>query len=122
MVYADWIFYTTEFLKGDTPTLTETNFERWAEKASRRIDEIVMFSGVKISDPPQDKISMATCELAEFMFDTKNQAKRSGTKILPKGLSISRGKEAEQTSIIDQEYNIVARRLTGTGFLFRGVG
>jgi hypothetical protein len=107
MIYADWDFYTTSYLHGDTPTLTETNFERWASRAIEHIDMVTKFSGKKfvmssLADlygkwfhfeydnkmfAVPEFIAMATCALAEHFFLHNRNFNRQTEAIAYKYLS-----------------------------------
>nr|DAH15536.1 MAG TPA: Head Tail Connector Protein [Caudoviricetes sp.] len=105
MAYADYEFYTTSYF-GDT--VPESDFPRYAERASDRIDILTfdrLADGLPESERAQKKIKKAVCELADVLFqiDTVKRAametvgtvkKEDGTVINKAVSSISSGSES----------------------------
>lgn len=77
MAYADYEFYKNEYY-GDT--IAESDFPKWADKASRQID-VFTFKRL-LSAYPEDEytdkqIKLCMCDLAEKMMETDKYLKAS---------------------------------------------
>lgn len=77
MAYADYEFYKNEYY-GDT--IAESDFPKWADRASRQID-VFTFKRL-LSAYPEDEytdkqIKLCMCDLAEKMMETDKYLKAS---------------------------------------------
>lgn len=77
MAYADYEFYKNEYYGN---TIAESDFPKWADRASRQID-VFTFRRL-LSAYPEDKytdkqIKLCMCELAEKMMETDKYLKAS---------------------------------------------
>lgn len=77
MAYADYEFYKNEYF-GDT--IAESDFPKWADRASRQID-VFTFKRL-LSAYPEDEytdkqIKLCMCDLAEKMMETDKYLKAS---------------------------------------------
>lgn len=77
MAYADYEFYKNEYF-GDT--IAESDFPKWADRASRQID-VFTFRRLLSAYPPDEytdkQIKLCMCELAEKMMETDKYLKAS---------------------------------------------
>lgn len=77
MAYADYEFYKNEYF-GDT--IAESDFPKWADRASRQID-VFTFRRLLSAYPPDEytdkQIKLCMCELAEKMMETDKYLKVS---------------------------------------------
>lgn len=77
MAYADYEFYKNEYY-GDT--IAESDFPKWADRASRQID-VFTFRRLLSAYPPDEytdkQIKLCMCELAEKMMETDKYLKAS---------------------------------------------
>ncbi len=77
MAYADYEFYKNEYF-GDT--IAESDFPKWADRASRQID-VFTFRRLLSAYPPDEytdkQIKLCTCDLAEKMMETDKYLKAS---------------------------------------------
>lgn len=77
MAYADYDFYKNEY-SGNT--IAESDFLKWAEKASRQID-VYTFRRLQTAYPTDEytdkQIKLCVCDLAEKMMETDKYLKAS---------------------------------------------
>lgn len=77
MAYADYEFYKNEYY-GDT--IAESDFPKWADRASRQID-VFTFRRLLSAYPPDEytdkQIKLCMCELAEKMMETDKYLRAS---------------------------------------------
>jgi hypothetical protein len=75
-MWADWNFYTTEYLKGDTPLIPEQSWERWEESARNRINHRnVQYATA--DDVPRE-VKMYVCFAAEKLFKAEQIEGQTG--------------------------------------------
>ena len=105
MAYADYEFYTTSYF-GDT--VPESDFPRYAERASDRIDILTfdrLADGLPENERAQKKIKKAVCTLADALFqidtvknaamETVGTVKREDGTVINKAVSsVSSGSES----------------------------
>lgn len=82
MAYADYEFYTTSYF-GDT--VPESDFPRYAERASDRIDILTfdrLADGLPENERAQKKIKKAVCTLADALFqiDTVKKCRNGNSR------------------------------------------
>lgn len=77
MAYADYEFYKNEYY-GDT--IAESDFPKWADRASRQID-VFTFRRLLSAYPPDEytdkQIKLCVCDLAQKMMETDKYLKAS---------------------------------------------
>ncbi len=77
MAYADYEFYKNEYF-GDT--IAESDFPKWADRASRQIDVFTfrrLLSAYPEDEYTDKQIKLCMCELAEKMMETDKYLKAS---------------------------------------------
>ena len=77
MAYAEYDFYKNKY-HGDT--IAESDFPKWADKASRQIDVFTsrrLLSAYPEDDYTDEQIKLCVCELAEKMMETYKYLKAS---------------------------------------------
>lgn len=134
MGYADYSYYTTEFLGNTVP---EEDFPRMAERASEYVDYITQGRAANNADLPSVKKSV--CALAELYLSSEQAAKDAAAA----GASAEGGALASEivgswsqsyhsraelsklameisTQSSQQLYSVAARYLAHTGLLYRG--
>lgn len=77
MAYADYGFYTNEYF-GDT--IAESDFPKWAERASRQIDVYTfrrLQSAYPVDEYTDKQIKICVCDLAQKMMETDKYLKAS---------------------------------------------
>ena len=128
-IYADWNFYTNEYLQGRSPSVPESEFTFWAREASYRINRnrIEFPEGYDIPI----ELKLCTCEVAELLYANKDMVyggmKGAITNERVGEYSVS---YSDTKTPINEFYDtiqgVVNRRLDGTilhnSFVFRGVG
>lgn len=77
MAYADYEFYKNEYYGN---TIAESDFPKWADRASRQID-VFTFRRLLSAYPPDEytdkQIKLCMCDLAEKMMETDKYLKAS---------------------------------------------
>lgn len=77
MAYADYEFYKNEYY-GDT--MAESDFPKWADRASRQIDVFTfrrLLSAYPADEYTDMQIKLCVCELAQKMMETDKYLKAS---------------------------------------------
>lgn len=77
MAYADYEFYKNEYF-GDT--IAESDFPKWADRASRQIDVFTfrrLLSAYPEDEYTDKQIKLCMCDLAEKMMETDKYLKAS---------------------------------------------
>lgn len=77
MAYADYEFYKNEYY-GDT--IAESDFPKWADRASRQIDVFTfrrLLSAYPADEYTDMQIKLCVCELAQKMMETDKYLKAS---------------------------------------------
>lgn len=134
--YADTEYYINEYLQGREPKVPLPEFNFWAKKASREIDNITLgkLKTNCYSDETMEQVKEAACEVSEYLYEQKYRqqvAKEefgdyiSGAIVSQsvEGFSVNYGNsnntDAKTTS---QEVNgIITNYLSGTGLLYAGL-
>ena len=122
-VYADYNYYTTEYLAGKSAAVTAADFPYYARQASAVIDRYT-FGNIKPDSVP-DEVKMCCCELAEQSCadDTSDSAKKAG--ILSEsvqGWSQSyESTDARKTAFRSAQRDCIYKWLGSTGLLYSGV-
>lgn len=122
MIYADWSFYNDEYLHGDIPTLTESNFPRWVARASEYIDDITRFSTVDILEYSH-RVSLLACVLAErFYKHERDKDSTGGLLVHSRTVSVKVGEIESEENFETNIFLLSQRRLRGTGLITGAVG
>ena len=122
-VYADYNFYTDEYLAGRSETVTEADFAFYAREASRVIDEYT-FGNID-PDDVSEEVRLCCCELAEAGFKAEHSeaAKKDGIaseSVTGWSQSYERSESRREASRRAQR-DIIRKWLSGTGLLYSGV-
>lgn len=121
-VYADYTFYSTEYLAGKDAAVTEKDFPFYARQASATIDQYT--HGNIGTDIPED-VRFCCCELVEMMntADTSEAAQKPGiSSESVQGWSQSyESTEARKTALRGLQRDCIYKWLSGTGLLYSGV-
>lgn len=113
MAYADYTYYSTEFLGNKVP---ETDFPRAAARASEYLDSITAGIITKLQEIPEE-VKKATCAIAE-----KEYSKEQGQEVVSESVgSYSVTYKDAQTPYEKELYNIAKRYLGHTGLMYRGI-
>ena len=122
-VYADYKFYTNEYLAGRSASVTEADFTYYARSASKVIDTYT-FGNIDAENVPEE-VRMCCCELAEqaYKADTSQAASKQGVASESvQGWSQSyESSEACQRAAQRAQRDCVYKWLSGTGLLYSGV-
>lgn len=122
-VYADYKFYTDEYLAGRSASVTEADFTYYARSASKVIDTYT-FGNIDAENVPEE-VRMCCCELAEqaYKADTSQAASKQGVA----SESVQGWSQSYESTQARQETARIAQRdciykwLSGTGLLYSGV-
>lgn len=122
-VYADYKFYTDEYLAGRSASVTEADFTYYARSASKVIDTYT-FGNIDAENVPEE-VRMCCCELTELTYsaDTSQAAKNQGiASESVQGWSQSyESSEARQEAAQSAQRDCIYKWLSGTGLLYSGV-
>ena len=122
-VYADYKFYTDEYLAGRSAAVTAADFAYYAQSASKVIDTYT-FGNISSNDVPEE-VRMCCCELAEqaYKADTSQAASKQGVASESvQGWSQSyESTQARQEAARSAQRDCIYKWLSGTGLLYSGV-
>jgi hypothetical protein len=122
-VYADYNYYTTEYLAGKSAAVTAADFPYYAKQASAVIDQYT-FGNIN-ADAVPDEVKMCCCELAEQSnaADTSESAQKAGiSSESVQGWSQSyESTDARKTAIRNAQKDCIRKWLSNTGLLYSGV-
>lgn len=122
-VYADYDFYTTEYLAGKSAAVTAADFPYYARKASAVIGQYT--HGNIRPDSVPEEAKMCCCELVELTYsaDASEAAKKVGiSSESVQGWSQSyESSESRKTALRSSQKECVYKWLSNTGLLYSGV-
>lgn len=122
-VYADYNFYTNEYLAGKSAAVTAADFTFYARQASAVIDRYA--HGNINADCVPEQVKYCCCELAEQMHtaDTSEAAKKAGiASESVQGWSQSyESAESRTSSLRSLQKDCIYKWLSNTGLLYSGV-
>lgn len=122
-VYADYTFYSGEYLSGKAAVIADESFPFYAREASRIIDTYTYGNIVPYDIP--DEVKLCCCELAESVYKAENseaQKKQGIASESVTGWSQSyESSESREKAAHSAHRQIVYKWLSGTGLLFAGV-
>lgn len=121
-IYADYTFYTDNYLKGRKAAVQAADFDYFAAEASQTI-KVYTCSNIDDEDVPEC-VKMCCCEIAEMLCKNEqliaNSAGLSSESV--QGWSRSYESSEEMQSLMDSRtHNVIYKWLSGTGLLFRGI-
>lgn len=122
-VYADYEFYTNEYLAGKSAAVTAADFTFYARQASA---EIARYTHGNIdSENIIEEVKLCCCELAEDMYraDNSKAAEKQGiSSESVQGWSQSYESAGERSTALKGTVRDVIRKwLSSTGLLYSGV-
>ena len=122
-VYADYTYYTSEYLAGKSAAVTSADFPFYAKQASALIDQYT-FGNIDPDNIP-DEVKNCCCELVEqaHTADTSQTAQKVGISAESvQGWSISyESSEARETALKTAQSGCIKKWLYNTGLLYSGV-
>lgn len=122
-VYADYSFYTNEYLAGRSAAVTAADFPYYARQASAEINRFT-HGNIKADDIPGE-VRYCCCELAENMHaaETSEAAQKAGiSSESVQGWSQSyESLEARKTALRGAVRECIYKWLGNTGLLYSGV-
>lgn len=122
-VYADYKFYTDEYLAGKSASVTEADFTYYARSSSKTIDTYT-FGNINPDNVPEE-VRMCCCELTEMLYkiDTSQAENKQGVASESvQGWSQSyESTQARQEAARSAQRDIIRKWLSGTGLLYSGV-
>lgn len=121
IVFADYGFYTADYLKNQAPTVEMPVFDFYAQKATNEINRLTFGN---IAEPVDERVKMCCCELAELLFGFDENEKEQGgvTAESVGGWSKSYENGESRRQLLSQKIKSCVRSwLSGTGLLFGGV-
>ena len=122
-VYADYTYYTTEYLAGKSAAVTAADFPYYAKQASAVIDQYT-YGNVNAESIPEE-VKNCCCELVEqsYKADTSESAGKAGiSSESVQGWSVSyESSEARKTATQNAQKDVIRKWLYNTGLLYSGV-
>lgn len=122
-VYADYAYYTAEYLAGKSETVTAEDFPYYAKQASAVINQYT-FGNIKVDNVPEE-VKNCCCEIAEQMYtaDTSEAAKKAGiSSESVQGWSQSyESSEGRKNALRSSQRECIYKWLINTGLLYSGV-
>lgn len=122
-VYADYEFYTSEYLAGKSAAVTAADFTYYARQASALIAQYT-FGNIKADSVPEE-VKNCCCELVEQIHtaDTSQAAQKAGiSSESVQGWSQSyESSEARKTALRSSQRECIYKWLSNTGLLYSGV-
>lgn len=128
MIYADYNYYTSEYLAGRTPTVKEADWTYYARQAGTYMDNRT-FGRIDTGNLPEP-VRLCACELTEILYraDSSVQEGTSGpmTSYSNDGQSASFAVDANSVYTHEGKRKamnaIIHRYLANTGMLYAGGG
>ena len=121
-VYADYDFYTTEYLAGKSAAVTAADFPYYARQASAVIDRYT--HGNINSDDVPEQVRYCCCELVEIMCrsDGSKASKKDGiSSESVQGWSQSyESSEDRRNALRSSQKDCIYKWLSNTGLLYSG--
>lgn len=121
--YANYQFYTDEYLTGKTPAVTAADFPYYARQASAIIKQYT-HNNIKGNDYPEE-VQYCCCELAEIInaADSSEATQKDGiSSESVQGWSQSyESSEARKTALRGSQKECIYKWLSETGLLYSGV-
>ena len=121
--YANYSFYTDEYLSGRAAAVTSADFSFYANNASKIIDRYT-FSHVDPDNVPEE-VKMCCCELAELAYKSENSkaaVKNGIASESVQGWSQSyESSDSRRLSLRSAQRDCIFKWLSGTGLLYAGV-
>lgn len=77
MAYADYNYYTTEYLLGKSPAVPESEFLFWEKQARKEIDRFTFGRVAADQTLIIDAVKDCCCELAELLYQADQVAQQS---------------------------------------------
>ena len=122
-VYADYTYYTTEYLAGKSAAVAAADFPYYAKQASAVIDQYT-YGNVNAESVPEE-VKNCCCELVEqsYKADTSESAGKAGiSSESVQGWSVSyESSEARKTATQNAQKDVIRKWLYNTGLLYSGV-
>ena len=122
-VYADYNFYTNEYLAGKSAAVTAADFTFYARQASAVIDRYA--HGNINADCVPEQVQYCCCELAEQIHtaDTSEAANKAGiASESVQGWSQSyESSESRKNALRSSQKECIYKWLSNTGLLYSGV-
>ena len=122
-VYADYNYYTTEYLAGKSAAVTAADFPYYARQASTLIDQYT--HGNIAAENVPEQVQYCCCELAEQMYaaDTSEASQKEGiSSESVQGWSQSyESSETRKTALRSSQRECIYKWLSNTGLLYSGI-
>lgn len=122
-VYAEYNFYTSEYLAGKSAAVTAADFPYYARQASTLIDQYT-HGNIDAENVPE-QVQYCCCELAEQMYaaDTSEASQKDGiSSESVQGWSQSyESSETRKTALRSSQRECIYKWLSNTGLLYSGI-
>lgn len=130
-MYADYEFYTSEYLLGKAPTVPEESFPYWEREARMQIDSYTFGRIGSLPESPEE-VKLCTCAVAEGLY----QADKAKAEQQESGLAgpLSSWSNDGQSGTVDlsnstltetgkmkEVRRLIAQYLCNTGLMYRGL-
>lgn len=121
--YADYNYYTSDYLAGKSPAVAQTDFPFYARQASATINQYT-HGNIDVNNIPEE-VRLCCCELVEAMnaADASEASQKVGiSSESVQGWSQSyESSEARETAFKSSQRECIYKWLGDTGLLYSGV-
>lgn len=119
-IYADYEFYSKEYLCGKEAVIDAASFNFYARKATQKIKEYT-FSNVPENVP--EEVKMCCCELAELFYRDENSSAHKGIASESVGdVSVSYENSENCRQAVSKDIkSVIYTWLADIGLCYRGV-
>lgn len=130
-MYADYEFYTSEYLLGKAPTVPEESFLYWEREARMQIDSYT-FGRIESLPELPEKVRLCTCAVAEVLYQAgkaKSEQQESGlagplaswSNDGQSGTVDLSNSTLTETGKMKEVRRLIAKYLCNTGLMYRGL-
>lgn len=130
-MYADYEFYTSEYLLGKAPTVPEESFPYWEREARMQIDSYT-FGRIESLPELPEKVRLCTCAVAEVLYQAgkaKSEQQESGlagplaswSNDGQSGTVDLSSSAVTETGKRQEVQRLIVQHLSSTGLIYRGL-
>ena len=130
-MYADYEFYTSEYLLGKAPTVPEESVPYWEREARMQIDSYTFGRIGSLPESPEE-VKLCTCAVAEVLYQAdKAKAEQQESGLAGPLASWSNDGQSgtvdlsnstlTETGKMKEVRRLIAQYLCNTGLMYRGL-
>lgn len=118
-LFADYDFYTKEYLCWKEAVIDTASFDYYAQKATQKINQ---YTFGRIGDDVPKCVKLCCCELAELLYKADSKCANNGISSEKVGdVSVSYESEESQRKVLSNNIrSAIYSWLADTGLLYRG--